>query len=244
MDCSPPGSSLHGILQARILEWVAMPSFRGSSWLRIKLASLMSLTSPVLAGELFTIPATWETNHLLLNIVKSLKFGNNFSFLCFWSLFSAKITINRLKNFTSISQSTQGTENPGLWISIVWAWEPLLFSSSIVSSLLCLSQKEWASDSISLELPIDLVSDSAEVCVTVWGMLEILDQKGKKRPEAIKVWSEMWFVDLFICFFVFLRCNGHITLYEFQVCNIMIHCLYTYCEMITTERLVNIDHNT
>ena len=26
MDCSPPGSSVHGILQARILEWVAMPS--------------------------------------------------------------------------------------------------------------------------------------------------------------------------------------------------------------------------
>ena len=31
MDCSPPGSSVHGILQARILEWVAIPSFRGSS---------------------------------------------------------------------------------------------------------------------------------------------------------------------------------------------------------------------
>ena len=31
MDCSPPGSSVHGILQARILEWVATPSFRGSS---------------------------------------------------------------------------------------------------------------------------------------------------------------------------------------------------------------------
>ena len=30
-DCSLPGSSLHGILQARILEWVAMPSSRGSS---------------------------------------------------------------------------------------------------------------------------------------------------------------------------------------------------------------------
>ena len=28
--CSPPGSSVHGILQARILEWVAMPSSRGS----------------------------------------------------------------------------------------------------------------------------------------------------------------------------------------------------------------------
>ena len=31
MDCSPPGPSVHGILQARILEWVAMPSSRGSS---------------------------------------------------------------------------------------------------------------------------------------------------------------------------------------------------------------------
>ena len=29
MDCSPPGSSVHGILQARILEWVAMPFSRG-----------------------------------------------------------------------------------------------------------------------------------------------------------------------------------------------------------------------
>ena len=31
MDCIPPGSSVHGILQARILEWVARPSSRGSS---------------------------------------------------------------------------------------------------------------------------------------------------------------------------------------------------------------------
>ena len=31
MDWSPPGSSVHGILQARILEWVAMPSSRESS---------------------------------------------------------------------------------------------------------------------------------------------------------------------------------------------------------------------
>ena len=31
MDCSPPGSSVHGIFQARILEWVAIPFSRGSS---------------------------------------------------------------------------------------------------------------------------------------------------------------------------------------------------------------------
>ena len=32
MDCSPPGFSVYGILQARIQEWVAIPFSRGSSW--------------------------------------------------------------------------------------------------------------------------------------------------------------------------------------------------------------------
>ena len=32
MNCSPPGSSLHGISQVRILEWVAISYSRGSSW--------------------------------------------------------------------------------------------------------------------------------------------------------------------------------------------------------------------
>ena len=34
LDCSPPGSSVHGISQARILEWVAISFSRGSSQLR------------------------------------------------------------------------------------------------------------------------------------------------------------------------------------------------------------------
>ena len=34
MDCNPPGSSIHGVLQVRILEWVAIPISRGSSWPR------------------------------------------------------------------------------------------------------------------------------------------------------------------------------------------------------------------
>ena len=34
MDCSPPGSSVHGISQARILEWVAISFSSGSSWPR------------------------------------------------------------------------------------------------------------------------------------------------------------------------------------------------------------------
>ena len=31
MDCSPPGPSVHEILQVRILEWIAIPFSRGSS---------------------------------------------------------------------------------------------------------------------------------------------------------------------------------------------------------------------
>ena len=34
MDCSPPVSSIHGILWAKILEWIAIPFSRGSSWPR------------------------------------------------------------------------------------------------------------------------------------------------------------------------------------------------------------------
>ena len=34
MDCSPPGSSVHGIFWARILEWVSISYSRGSSWPR------------------------------------------------------------------------------------------------------------------------------------------------------------------------------------------------------------------
>ena len=57
MDYSPPDFSLHGILQARKLEWVAMPFSRGSSQPGIE---PMSLTSPALAGGFFTTSTTWE----------------------------------------------------------------------------------------------------------------------------------------------------------------------------------------
>ena len=36
VDCSPPGSSVHGLLQARILEWVAMPSSRDTRLSEVK----------------------------------------------------------------------------------------------------------------------------------------------------------------------------------------------------------------
>ena len=58
VDCSPPGSSVHGILQARILDWVAMPSSRGD--LPDPEIKPTSLTSPELADGFFTTNTMWE----------------------------------------------------------------------------------------------------------------------------------------------------------------------------------------
>jgi len=55
IDCSPPGSSVHGILQARILEWIAMPSSRGSSQPRDQ--TLVSCFLNWQAGSLPLVPA-------------------------------------------------------------------------------------------------------------------------------------------------------------------------------------------
>ena len=60
MVCSLPGSSVHGILQARILEWVAIPFSRGSSWPRDR-----TRVSRI-AGRFFTI---WATNCLLMVVL-------------------------------------------------------------------------------------------------------------------------------------------------------------------------------
>ena len=64
IDCSPPGSSVHGILQARILKCVVVPSSSRSSCPGDGPTSLMS---PTLAGGFFTNSTTWEHNRILLS---------------------------------------------------------------------------------------------------------------------------------------------------------------------------------
>ena len=60
MDCSPPGSSVLGILQARILEWVAIPFSRRYSRPRDR------TQVPCIAGRVFYLWATRETAQILL----------------------------------------------------------------------------------------------------------------------------------------------------------------------------------
>ena len=60
MDYSQPGSSVHGILQARTLEWVAIPFSRGSSWPRDQTQVSW------IAGRIYTI---YDTKGALKGIV-------------------------------------------------------------------------------------------------------------------------------------------------------------------------------
>ena len=64
MDYSPPGSPVHGISQARMLEWVAIPFCRGSSWPRYQIQVFC------IAGRFFTNWAQSFTNPLFENKCK------------------------------------------------------------------------------------------------------------------------------------------------------------------------------
>ena len=61
MDCSLPGSSIHGVLQARIPEWVAISSSRGSFWPRD------GAQVSCIASGFFTIWVTRDVHVLLTN---------------------------------------------------------------------------------------------------------------------------------------------------------------------------------
>ena len=114
MDCSPPGSSVYGILQKRILEWVAMPSFRDIPSPGIEPASLMS---PALAGRFFTTCITWETHILLFSSVQLLS--------CVW-LFATP--------WTAAHQASLSITNSWSLLNscpLSWWWHPTISSSVI-----------------------------------------------------------------------------------------------------------------
>ena len=91
MDCGLPGSSIHGISQARILEWVAIPFSRGSSWPRDR------TQVSCIAGRFFT---SWATREAILPVHHWLHLGTLsdqglFSFV-FLSIISLCMEMNKL----------------------------------------------------------------------------------------------------------------------------------------------------
>ena len=92
MDCSPPSCSILGILQARILEWVAISSSRELPDPGIKLASPASLG---LAGGFFTTESTGKPYFIYTHThtykfciwFSHLNYANSSLFLFFENIF-------------------------------------------------------------------------------------------------------------------------------------------------------------
>ena len=79
VNCSLPGSSVHEILQARILEWVAIPFSRGSSWPKDQ------IWVSCIAGRFFTVWATREVSYKVIKIILTIFFCH--TFLSPWLIF-------------------------------------------------------------------------------------------------------------------------------------------------------------
>ena len=126
MDCSLPGSSVHGILQARILEWVAIPFSRGSSqprnWTRVS----------GIAGGFFT---SWATREGLPELVDQETHVLSWAYGLEWDIHIHTFTDGKLQGpFSAI-----GVIPECIWSS-VWHWP--------VSSLMSPpgSKKCWTTD--------------------------------------------------------------------------------------------------
>ena len=119
MDCSPPGSSVHGILQARILEWVAISFSRGSSRPRDQ-----TQVSHI-AGRCFKF---WATNWIVCCVIISsgLKEKNHLMWLRLGSVERKKKSVG----FGSVMLSILSGE----W----WWWGPLECSQKFRMISLCL----------------------------------------------------------------------------------------------------------
>ena len=118
VDCSPPGSSVRGVLPARILEWVAMISSRGSSqprdWTCITCVSCTVV-------RFFTHWATWEahTEYTLGLFVKELSMKTNV-------LFYLKKSCPTL--WDPMDCSLSGSSIHGIFQARVLEWVAIAFS--------------------------------------------------------------------------------------------------------------------
>ena len=83
MDCSPSGSSVHGILQARMLEWVAICYSRGSSWPRAW--THVSYVSCI-GRQILYHCITWEALTSLLLQIFFFSLRRNIKLLCVMDL--------------------------------------------------------------------------------------------------------------------------------------------------------------
>ena len=108
-NCSPPGFSVPGILQARILEWIAIPFSRGSS--RPRDRTLVSCT----ASRFFTI---WDTGKSHYNLITSFKtpfFIYRHHVLKYWDFNIQMGGGHRSVHYTTLQTLLQDSESQAQW---------------------------------------------------------------------------------------------------------------------------------
>ena len=157
MDCSPPGSSVYGILQARILEWVAIPFSRGSYWPRDR------TQVSCIAGRFFTVWATREVQYICINqffsscssfsvniSVLMLKPPWFFFLLVLFTIFSSskyplllKVSLLPLHYLLQLyppmlQQLTKASKYPDLYFWLMAPWSPSYMSLKSMLSHPCL----------------------------------------------------------------------------------------------------------
>ena len=129
MDCSPPGSSVRGILQARTLEWVVTLFSRGPFWLRDQ------TQVPCIAGRLL---AGWATRQRLLFLVSVL------ASYCCWDKGASQVAVviknppanagdlRDLGSIPGLGRCPGGDGNPFQFLAwrIPWMKEPGGFQST------------------------------------------------------------------------------------------------------------------
>ena len=117
MDYGPPGSSVHGIFQAKILEWVAIPFSRGCS--RLGDQTWVSC----IAGRSFTTWLTWEaqiyTNAMLCLSSVSLSLSSCPFNLCGRNVFSIRVYYSDAETWTFAHQGLVGLNPSGLWVNLI-----------------------------------------------------------------------------------------------------------------------------
>ena len=133
MGCSPSDSSVHGILQARILEWVTMPSSRGSSWPR-DLTCILCLLH-------------WQAGSLPLAPTGKLLHSNQFSPVHSSLVAQSCLTLCIPKDYST--PCLRHSPNPGAFSSScpssLWCHQTI--SSSVVPFSYCLQSRVFSSES-------------------------------------------------------------------------------------------------
>ena len=155
MDCSPPGSSVHGILQATVLEWATISSFRDLSNPGIELQILYCWDTREVQGD-FTnkqmyYPGVWGLSFYCVLIEGTLEWFFSVKFL--FTMYFKYIILSKLKHwpqyftllkstFSNISWKCPSISKPGLSREIALA--PRLLVNTIHKGLRHVCSRAWS----------------------------------------------------------------------------------------------------